>query len=129
MSRPLTLSRLDELETLLPEPGGHPDHRMSVPTGDLEDLVALIPIVRAAERLRMSIELDEPDSPRALEELAAYDQIRPRREDEERTSPTAAPVLDTRPYHERRQEMACCPECLRADCFSINCDEPAEERP
>lgn len=31
---------------------------------------------------------------------------------------------DTRPYHERRAEMPCCPECGRPDCYSLVCDEP-----
>lgn len=30
---------------------------------------------------------------------------------------------DTHPYHERRHEMAHCPQCLSPNCYSIVCDE------
>lgn len=47
MNRP-SLDRLAELETLAPDEGCPEDARLSVPVGDLRDLLALIPIARAA---------------------------------------------------------------------------------
>ena len=37
------------------------------------------------------------------------------------------PTEDRRPYHDRRAEMARCPECLDPECFSIACDERGED--
>lgn len=42
--------RLDELSTWLPESDTPDDAKIRIPAGDLRDLVALIPVVRAAIR-------------------------------------------------------------------------------
>jgi hypothetical protein len=46
-----SLDRLAELETLAPDEDCPPDARFSVPASDLRDLLALIPMVRAADRV------------------------------------------------------------------------------
>ena len=43
----MTPDRLSELETWLPEEDTPDDAKIRIPAGDLRDLVALIPVVRA----------------------------------------------------------------------------------
>jgi hypothetical protein len=78
VNRP-TLDRLAELETLAPEEDCPADARFSVPASDLRDLLALIPIVLAAEALRNSLDADEQEdlSEKVCEAFEAYDQVRP----------------------------------------------------
>jgi hypothetical protein len=75
----LTLDRLAELETLAPDDDCPGDGRFSVPASDLRDLLALIPMVRAAEALRNSLDADEQEdlSGKVCEAFEAYDQVRP----------------------------------------------------
>jgi hypothetical protein len=78
MSRP-SLDRLAELETLAPDEDCPADARLSVPVSDLRDLLAVIPVVRAAEVLRDS--LDHPAqtvlAAPVCDAFEAYDHVRP----------------------------------------------------
>jgi hypothetical protein len=77
-SRP-TLDRLAELETLAPDADCPADARLSLPVADIRDLLALVPMVRAAEVLRDS--LDHPNQTilcdAVCEAFEGYDHVRP----------------------------------------------------